>query len=330
MATYEQIGDGERYGIAEWTTAYAPSYDAAYSPSGALRPRGGGTVRQTISATTQEAWFHFRALKYSTLTRSSNDPIFKIIDSAGNVLLQAKLTQTNNETPDHYIQYLDTTLQTHATLLTLNTGGLYTIDIRVVTGAGTGLFELYQDDTLLASATGLTNGTNPIKQCHLTNNQHTETIDRCDYYYSELLCGVGNSPTVGRRVFTALPTGDSATNTAWTGTFADVDELTSQGDGNFVFTGTITQRQGFTFPAMPSTNSVIEAVAITQHALKGSTSTLDITPSVRIGATDYDQSALGVITTTKPYETIMPLSPASGTNWTVSELNAAEFGIITT
>ena len=333
MATYESIGNVNLVGYAFWSTAFPAGFDASYSPDGMIEIRdGGSSATINISATTNELWLHFNVYKNSSSTFGAyiNSPLV-VRDSVGNILLELV---ANTNTINHRIYYRDGGVLVDSLQdIIWAAGSAYnTMDIHVTTNAVTGSYEIYQDNTLVWSISGVDSGTNPITKIIFGSSNPISNVwqDRPLYGYSEFYCGIGNSPTVGKRVFNAFVTGNSATNTAWNGDYTALDETGSTGDGSFIYTNGVGNRIGFTAPVLPVTVSSIEAVGVSTTSFVGSGSVRDYQHSLRIGGTDYDQGAILSTEILAPHETVTQTNPATGLPWAVSDLSAIEYGVIST
>ncbi len=129
-----------------------------------------------------------------------------------------------------------------------------------------------------------------------------------------------------------LPNGDGA-NQQWTpssGTthYTLVDETTPNDDTDYVSDATAGDRDTYTYGDLRAATGNVLAVQVLIYARKDDAGTRQIAPVVRISGTNYDGATLPNLGTTYTwYPALYETSPASAAAWTVSEVNAAEFGV---
>lgn len=104
----------------------------------------------------------------------------------------------------------------------------------------------------------------------------------------------------------------------------NVDDVAMNGDVDYVSSATPGQRNSYDFPAVGS--GLVKAVQHVTAVRKDDLGTRIVKQFARIGGTDYDATAVSVADTYGMTRRIMDVSPATGTAWTISELDAAEFG----
>lgn len=323
MATYGSIGIADFVGANYVTTG--GTFDSVFCDRSIFCTGADyALVRTTVAG--NEKWFHFVFLDGINATGSGYSDPFFITDTSDTVLF----TMSNPTGGYVYTpRYLNTTLVS-APAVVMNSNRLYTIDIHIRTGAGTGLFELYVNEVRAFSATGLNNGTLDVKELTIRSNRIDDTqFSLC--YYSEILIGEdATSPTVGRRVSSRFPTGNSAVNTGWNGAFTDLTNNSGISNGTFLRTSVAGQRKGQTFPNMTTTtiNADVEAVQVSSRALTTSTTTINYGHTLRISGVDYDQTSLGANIIIGNYASVLFLNPATGLPWTQAAVNAAEIGLI--
>ena len=125
------------------------------------------------------------------------------------------------------------------------------------------------------------------------------------------------------------PTGNSTTNTAWTGAFGDVDEAGID-DTDFIASGTTTQREGFTHASYTLPGSMaIDSVWVTGRGRVGIGGPTDAKFSLRIGSTNYDSSALGLSGSLTGVGRYWATDPSTSAAWAgATNYNSAEFGAL--
>ena len=130
------------------------------------------------------------------------------------------------------------------------------------------------------------------------------------------------------RVKAILP--DSAGNySQWTPSagsgFQCVDEALMNSDTDYVSSSTAGQRNSYGFAAVGLTGTVKAVQHVTAHR-KDDAGSRSIRQFARISGTDYDGSVLSVADTYVMSRRVMVTNPATGADWTVSAIDAAEFG----
>lgn len=140
--------------------------------------------------------------------------------------------------------------------------------------------------------------------------------------------GVDNGQIGVIKIVRQLPTGDSATNNAWTGSAGGtkallVDEKPPNDDTDYVYSTTTGQKQGHTFAAslIPATASIL-AVA-QEHYLKKVTSG-QVKIGMRSNATEDVDAAIDIATSYDVYQKRRTTDPSGGGAWTVSRVDANE------
>ncbi|MFN8519586.1 MAG: hypothetical protein U0667_09445 [Chloroflexota bacterium] len=135
------------------------------------------------------------------------------------------------------------------------------------------------------------------------------------------------------RVITSMPTGDGG-NTAWTpntgSRWAAVDEVPHTSDTDYISSGTSSQRDAFTFAPLGVTGA-IKAVVLGLVGRKDDAGTRQVRSTVRRGSTNYDGSVvLSLPTTYQRFDgDVMTVDPSDAGAWTVADVDASEFGVVT-
>ena len=156
--------------------------------------------------------------------------------------------------------------------------------------------------------------------------------DSGSWYFDDLALYTGGSPgtQIGpSRVITEMPTGDGAL-TDWTPStgsrYTCVDEI-GPNTTDYISDATVDHRNTFTKDALGVTG-IVRAVAVNYYAEKDDAATRSIRGSLRIGSTNHDASvdqSMGV--SYSYFEDIWEQNPDTSGDWTVSDVDAAEFGV---
>lgn len=145
--------------------------------------------------------------------------------------------------------------------------------------------------------------------------------------------GSNNNDLLGDcRVECLLPSTGNGSNTGLTpSTGTDhgalVDESAPNDDTDYNGATTTGVKDTYNFPSVATTGAV-KGVQINLSAKKTDTGTKTICAVTRPGSTDYDGPTQALATTTyQYYSSIRETNPDTSALWTVSEINAAEFGM---
>lgn len=329
MATYEHVGYANITGTVVISGSTSSDTDLNFwSASYRQSPGAGNYQSLNLTAATTEAWFKVRMTNFTSA--SGNDSILTIYDSGGNVLLDATRSPTRGAAGLRF-RYRDGGVLVTATkeaFLDFLVSTMFDIEI-VSNNSGGGRIRIFQEEGLILSVTGISNGGLTINRCELRNWGHASSLIADRIGWSEFLVGIGaNSPTLGRRVYSKAPTGNSAVNTAWTGSFTDVDEGLITPDALFITSNTAGQRKGFTFPTLSAPNGRVETVAIFHTALHNGSGVVNHAPSIRLTGVNYDGAAINPTGVQIGYSQQQILNPATGQPWLVTEVTGAEYGFI--
>lgn len=136
-----------------------------------------------------------------------------------------------------------------------------------------------------------------------------------------------------RRVYTIYPNGDG--NVAdWTAnTGNDWDAVNDSGgpddDTTYIASSTVDQKALVTLPDLPSNVTALNAIQITHYSRKDDSTTRALKALVRSGGSDYEVSAAQYLASTYGFFSYLSEEdPQDSTQWTKSDVDAAEFGVI--
>ena len=155
-----------------------------------------------------------------------------------------------------------------------------------------------------------------------------------DFYYADTTTGPGTYPCDNflgdSRVATLFATGNDAvqwtplTSTNW----VEVSEVAMDSDTSYNSTATPGDQDTYTFGALSGTITTIYGVQITTAQRKDDASPRTTKSVLKISSTDYYGTTNSLPTSTYAYFTdLWILDPATSANWTVSDVNAATYGI---
>lgn len=297
-----------------WTTA-SSRHDSTVS-NGAFDLIDTASIQADFTATT-DIWVHFKGyLRSSTLVagtyleiRNGTTPL---------VRLHALATNPNGIDFDYWNGSAWITVLADAiTELTLED-----IDIHC-NFAVAGEFTLFQDGNQKASFTGdatvggFSNADNIIFVGHRSITDFT--------IISQVLVKTNN--TIGDIVQTGAPTADGAL-TAWSGTFADIDDLGTNDDGTLVGSSVADAESSYVIadPSVLSGKS-IEAVVHVVRASRDATGPQNLQLTTISGGTSYPSSSFPLELGLAPYQNIRAVDPDTSASWTNSGASNALMGV---
>lgn len=199
---------------------------------------------------------------------------------------------------------------------TLSIQNRHKLDVHLKISTDT--LEFYAAGTLLISNTGA------VDLAGLSNITSVRWygVSSASAFISELIGSTAS--TIGSTIKTRYASG-AGNSTAWTGTYADVDEIVySDTDG--ISATAANDIELFTHSGADLTGLVIRGVAIGIRGKLGASGATGIQGALRISATNYFSST---ITQASGYGASVPLwetSPATAAAFTAAEVAALEYG----
>ena len=132
------------------------------------------------------------------------------------------------------------------------------------------------------------------------------------------------------RVEALLPTGAGAT-TAWTpsagSNYQNVDDATPNGDTDYNKSKTAGQTDTYAMSDLATTGGTVYGVQYHEYVRKDSAGSRTVAPVARIGGADYAGTTRSALDSYTYIDEIRETSPATSAAWTISEVNAMEFGL---
>lgn len=319
-----ELGEGSGgTATTTWQTT-AGRFDPVYA-RGAVRCQNTGDFIQSPpfkdAASSTDIWVIGTYYLEATDT-NTNNPLIELVNSSGTVVFRLQgASNTNN---------LQAAYWTGAAMTTIGVafvGGVDTrirIAIHLTCGAASNA-QVYIGGALVQNVTMNDADVNNVAAVRY-RGVRISSSSGFDVSWTEM--AAANFDIRDLRIKYDPPTGDSAVNTSWTGTYADVDEG-GYSDVDMVSSGTAAQREGFTHATLAiATTLGIDSVWLVGRMKAGGGGPTNIKGSVRIGSTDYDTANMnpGVAFEAKPaYYTQDPSTSAA---WTQAGYNAAEIGLL--
>lgn len=165
----------------------------------------------------------------------------------------------------------------------------------------------------LSMIPGASNGIDDLYLLDTTGTALNDFIGDCKVEC--LTAQTGNGSNVGLTCSTGTDHG------------ALVDELPANDDTDYNSGTTIGVKDTYNFTNV-ATTGVIKAVQVSARAKKTDSATKELALVTRIGSTDYDGTTQAVASTLySQYQQIWTKRPSDSADWTISDVNAAEFGL---
>lgn len=210
----------------------------------------------------------------------------------------------------------------------------YYIEFSATIHTSSGSITLKVNGNTWATVSGVrTNGTNNnwSNQVYFTNSiSGYGTVISIDDFYSRsdsTFCG-------DVRVESLLPTSNGNTN-AWSrgGTdsgsnWSQVNDNPPNDDTNYIYTGSTGTVDEYVYPNLSTTAGTVYGLMTVPVMRNDAAGNVAVASVYRSGGTDYFSSGQTVgATTYNAYMDIQGQNPATSSAWTVSSVNAAQFGI---
>lgn len=193
-----------------------------------------------------------------------------------------------------------------------------------------GVFKVYVDGSLVINLTNVDtrNGTpTAVDQVNLGANSGATgigTFDFDDVYVTDSATRLGE-----RRVETLYPTGDVAqgwSRSAGATNYSLVDELTVNGDTDYVQASTVGDVDTYDFGTVSSTPTAIDAVQIVSYGLKTDAGTREVALQIKSGATTSDGSNFVLAGSYTNFRRLTTVDPDTSVAWTQSGVAAMQAG----
>lgn len=206
------------------------------------------------------------------------------------------------------------------------------IEVGCVCSATVGTITVKVNGLTDISVTGVNTGTLGVRKIVSCGDYwNNGAYQRCDLYVCD---GTGPAPTntfLGDCVVeTIYPTGAGA-ETQWTpsagANWQNVDETPPNDDTDYNKSNTVGQVDTFAMSNLATASGLIYGVQYLEYARKDNAGTRLIAPVARIGGTDYAGSDVALGSDYSYGREVKELSPATAAAWTISEINAMEYGI---
>lgn len=207
------------------------------------------------------------------------------------------------------------------------------VELSVTINSTTGAYNLRMAGTSVLSGSSV--NTQNSGNAYTNGIQFPNALN--SWYFDDLYLlnslGTVNNTFLGEcQIFTSLPSGDDASNKQWTpsaGTnhYANVSDNPPDDDTTYNSSGTVAQIDLFTFPSITPSGAIV-CVQDVITARKDSTGPRTISDQCKSGATIFTgSSAFSPGSVYGMFMQIREQDPNTSAAWTLTNLNAAEFGI---
>lgn len=260
-----------------------------------------------------EGWIHFRYV--TGYNGGGGQPgIMRVKNSSGAIVLRIYVVTNESGSFTYRIEYWNgSAFVTAFTGIWTVYGQAATYDLYFKIDAAQGKIQAFANGTLVGQIDSInTSGMTNVGSLELTNCN-----DGGFGYWGWIIAA--NGSTISHLCRQKLPTADGA-NTAWTGTYADVDEYPVD-DGTYIQTSTAGDKENFTgvdFAALP-TGNIVKAVGIGARVRNNGATPSTIRGTLTIGGTDYTTAdCSGVTAGWGPTTMVYLVDPSTSAPWTNS------------
>ncbi|ESZ68172.1 hypothetical protein X727_23110 [Mesorhizobium sp. L103C119B0] len=201
---------------------------------------------------------------------------------------------------------------------------LYKIDVHCKMDNTVGVFNIYINDALIWTYTGDTIFTAATSIGTL--ELRTPWISTQNTVFSGIILADEDTRAM---VFHQGQATANGANTAWTGVYTDVTKL-DRSDSTFISSGSASDVETY---VMDDVNAALaaytpRAVVIATRVRRGGTGPQNIKGVVRQSGVDFPTANMPAPTGAyDARQAVMAVNPATSADWSVAEINAAEFGV---
>jgi hypothetical protein len=271
----------------------------------------------------------------SGFSDNTNEPLLRLLGDTGTT------THLNfrfaSSTGGDISVYRNTTLLGSTTGVSFAATIGYFVEVKATLHDSTGSVEIRVDGTTRLSLTGqdTKNGGTAatFDAIQFGSRDSLDTTVVIDDWY--VLNGAGGQydDFLGDVTVETIRPDGNGNSSQWVGSDANstdnyllVDEATYS-SADYVESGTLNNKDLYTYGALAAASGSVKGVmasGVMQKTASGAQSARQIT---RVGGTNYNGASVALITGDVVYGQVWEESPATSTDWTISEVNGAEFGV---
>lgn len=242
---------------------------------------------------------------------------FDAVNSTGTVIFRLRYTGSPNLQAEFWNGSSFTALGAPFAVVT---GSLSKIAIKLVCGAA-GSCVIHVGGVEVVSAAITSASCNNVAKCRFrstsnTSNTHWSEMAGANFDLRDLIIRNG------------VPTGNSATNTAWTGDYLAIDEA-GQDDTDLISSATADQRESYTKAAYTiPTGLVVDSLWVSGRGRVNGAGPTDAKYMLRSSAANYDSTLLVLGVAFESRQRYWTVDPATSVKFTQAGYNAVEFGVV--
>lgn len=331
--------------LRKWATASASP--GAVNATGGRR--GGPSIRFSNFALTNRAtapsqgspafsadstWIVGWAFKTSALPASAVRPILSFQDGVvTHITINIKADGTLEARRG---TFAGTLLGT--TTAALTAGVFAYLEVKVVISDTVGTVDIRKDGVSILALTAQDTRNAGNASCNAVSfmditvsNSEAVTVDIDDIYICNGSGATNNTFLGDCRVDTTFPNG-AGNKSQWTpsagSNFQNVDEDPANDDTDYNFASVAATRDLYAFPDITPTTGTVYGTVINITARKDDATTRTLRELTRRSSADYAGSVVQTLTTSYAmYTEILETDPSTAAQWTIANVNLAEFGV---
>lgn len=281
------------------------------------------------SFTAAQTSFWWTARMYITSFTSGSNTLFDVVPFLDGSVRRLILGHdgTGTAASPHLRLYKQSAAGVRTTLATssnvIASANLYKLDIHVSSYGATGTVDVYMDGTLWLTFTGdlTTDSSTSLSGFAMGCNGSASTNT---VLWSEIICA---SDDTRSRSLVTLPPAANGNAWAWSNSFANVDETTTDDTDIATSSSAGDVAQATVTSTGITGNPAIHAVCVSARAQKGGTGPQNADLGVRTGGNDYWSADLALPAAQNRIANIWATNPATSGNWAYTDLTAAGFNI---
>lgn len=312
--------------VTEWTNAQTNNIcNATFAPC-ALRVLAGSNAQSPSWTAAATFWDRFDWNAFPAFN-PAGDSLFRQYYNGSTEV--ARITVNNNTSGYGVATFKFYTLQSGSLTLVgtfnqpMSIGGtdsiLGTMAIKIVGNSASGSFQAYAAGSLQLNVTGLNHsgftGVTSVTMCGGVSV----------VYWSQVICDTISH--VGDNLKSWSINANSGTNTGWTGTYTNINEIPTN-DSAFISSASANQVSTFLQSGLSLSGYTILGVGISARGKCDSTGPQNIQVALRTASTNYFSSSIsGFNNGYSPCFNSWTQNPSTSANWLASDAQAIEGGV---
>jgi hypothetical protein len=312
-----------------WATD-AGTYDGNFS-RGAVKLTSGGLAYINMPLTSPQltCWISFQhyCIPSWVAGGGSSTTLFNFVNANLTPIYRLQIIDVSTPTqPVIQLQYWNGSSWLSATgsssSIVAPTNQLHKWDFFIHSDSSSGVLKAYMDGIPFANFSGNTQFVSPAPVAAVHMQQFVDVGTGTIYVSEGQILDVS---TLGRRLAT-LGEVSNGTNSQWTGSVTDINEVGTFNDSNFIQTGTANQVSTFVNSTLSSVAQqyVVSGLVVAGRILIGAVGPQNLKGAVVVSGTTYFSSAnvANLLTSFGYTWADFPVNPATGLDWTVGQIDA--------